>query len=165
MPELTDEQKQAELEDRVKRFNAKFMPEKDGCWIWTASARGSGYGQFYLKKYKRQIEAHRASWLLHVGDIPDGLQVLHRCDVRLCVNPEHLFLGTAKDNTQDMIAKNRQKMGSKSKTGIRGVHWNERWQRWQTNTDLANGKKQLYWGSDFVEACCARKSWEAKACL
>lgn len=54
------------------------------------------------------MKAHRASWIAYRGEIPDNLWVLHRCDNRLCVNPEHLFLGTARDNTQDMIKKGRK---------------------------------------------------------
>lgn len=80
------------------------VDKTDTCWVWTASAP-TGYGQFKLEgKY---IPAHRMSWILHNGCIPCGLSVCHTCDVRLCVNPDHLWLGTSKQNTQDMISKGR----------------------------------------------------------
>lgn len=78
-----------------------------GCWLWTASLRpGSGYGQ--LRVGRTIAFAHRIAYELFVGLIPNGLYVCHHCDVKQCVNPDHLFLGTAKDNTQDMIRKGRQ---------------------------------------------------------
>ena len=77
-----------------------------GCWLWTASMMANGYGQLGYKG--KNAYAHRVSWILHKGQIDDGLFVLHRCDVRCCVNPAHLFLGSAKDNMHDMISKGRQ---------------------------------------------------------
>lgn len=82
-----------------------------GCWGWRASVGSHGYGQItYLQQ---KYTAHRVSWELHFGSIPDGLCVLHRCDNRRCVNPNHLFLGTRKDNLEDMTAKGRRVRGSK----------------------------------------------------
>lgn len=76
------------------------------CWEWIAGKNSSGYGLFnYLGK---PISSHRVSWLLHNGDIPNELYVLHKCDNRTCVNPDHLFLGTHKDNQEDKIKKGRQ---------------------------------------------------------
>ena len=77
------------------------------CWLWTASTSTNGYGQFrFLGGYWR---AHRVSYYLFVGKIPKGLKVLHTCDVKTCVNPDHLFLGTNKENTEDMIKKGRDR--------------------------------------------------------
>ena len=94
----------------MERFNDKFIPvTESGCWIWMASLNPKGYGYFGYKG--KVLLAHRASYLLHCGEIPEGLLVCHECDVPACVNPNHLFLGTAKDNTQDMINKGRFKLG------------------------------------------------------
>jgi HNH endonuclease len=80
--------------------------DKSGeCWLWTACRHVDGYGSFNLNK--KNMRAHRLSWEMENGKIPAGLCVLHRCDVRLCVRPSHLFLGTKADNTQDMIKKGR----------------------------------------------------------
>jgi hypothetical protein len=76
------------------------------CWIWTATKNGDGYGHFSHKKFI--YKAHRFSWMLLYGDIPKGVLVLHKCDNPPCVNPEHLFLGTDKDNVHDAIRKGRR---------------------------------------------------------
>lgn len=94
-----------------------FMPKvqkTETCWLWTASLFPNGYGQFRTNLIPNRGVAHRASWLLHIGDIPEGLWVLHHCDVRRCQRPNHLFLGTAKDNTEDMISKQRHTAGEHS---------------------------------------------------
>lgn len=90
------------------RFKNKIKIDEKGCWIWQAQILPVGYGAFWLSSHKRSITAHRASWILHHGEIPDGLWVLHKCDVYSCANPDHLFLGTHKDNMDDMRRKGRQ---------------------------------------------------------
>jgi hypothetical protein len=95
-----------------ERFESKYIPEPNsGCWLWMASCRPNGYGQFAKdarKRPGRKIDyAHRVSWELFCGEIPEGVCVLHKCDMPNCVNPEHLFLGTDSDNVQDCIRKGR----------------------------------------------------------
>jgi hypothetical protein len=84
--------------------------DKSGdCWLWMGSARKKGYGQIRIGN--RSESVHRVAWVLKHGPIPDGLFVLHHCDTPACVRVEHLFLGSAHDNTQDMMAKGRDKHG------------------------------------------------------
>lgn len=84
------------------------VEETETCWLWKGSLTKAGYGQ--ATRYGEPIRAHRFSWELHHGPIPDGLFVCHKCDVRNCCRPTHLFLGTAEDNAQDMSRKGRSTM-------------------------------------------------------
>ena len=77
-----------------------------GCWLWTGSIAGTGYGDFRMG---RHYLAHRAAYEAFVGPIPKGMHVLHKCDVRSCVNPNHLFVGTNQENIIDSVRKGRRK--------------------------------------------------------
>lgn len=108
------------------RFFAK-VDTSGECWLWTGSLLGNGYGRFRLPD--RTVSAHRIAWELAFGQIPEGLQVLHDCDVnyeigdityRRCVRPEHLFVGTSADNQEDMTVKGRGRVGSRNGRWIDG---------------------------------------------
>jgi hypothetical protein len=90
------------------------IPEA-GCWIWMGAVTPAGYGFANPPGRKKQNElAHRASYRIFVGEIPQGMIVAHSCDNPYCVNPSHLWLATHKQNSQDMVKKRRQASGEKS---------------------------------------------------
>lgn len=94
------------VQERFDKFVDK-TSDPDGCWLWKGATVGNDpcYGGFIFDGKKQR--AHRVSWILEHGQIPDGMCVLHHCDQRLCVRVSHLFLGTNKDNYDDMMAKHR----------------------------------------------------------
>lgn len=81
--------------------------EHDRCWVWQGASKGNGYGNVRLGD--KNITAHRYAYALFVGDVPDDMDVCHTCDNRFCVNPDHLFLGSRKDNMSDCKEKGRTK--------------------------------------------------------
>lgn len=97
----------------IERF-WRHVSKSEGCWLWTGYVTPNGYGvitQDPTTKKRVQLYAHRLSWHIHNGVIPLGLNVLHHCDTRNCVRPSHLFIGTHKTNSEDMVAKGRNKPG------------------------------------------------------
>lgn len=87
-------------------IDQRSIPEPNsGCSLWDRSCNRQGYGSLTWRG--RHYRAHRASWIATHGPINDGLYACHKCDVRSCVNPAHLFLGTQKENVRDMMAKGR----------------------------------------------------------
>ena len=106
------------MRSELDRFEEKI--EKipiSGCWIWTGTTYRKGYGHFRRKVNGRWVmyKAHRFSYEQFIGPLPEGLNVLHHCDITCCVNPDHLFVGTLQDNHDDMIAKDRKIIGRNPK--------------------------------------------------
>lgn len=89
---------------------------REGCWLWTGTPAGGRYGNFKTGRGRESTTAHRFAWELTYGPIPIGMFVCHRCDTPKCVRPDHLFLGTARENTRDMLEKGRH--GNQWKTGV-----------------------------------------------
>jgi hypothetical protein len=106
---------------RVDKFGATSVSAKTPCWQWTGKTIDSqGYGFVGVKVNGKWlgVRAHRFSWELHKGRIPNDMCVLHVCDNPSCVNPKHLFLGTRLDNTKDMVNKTRQARGERNGQAI-----------------------------------------------
>lgn len=100
-------------------FETFFIPvTESGCWIWVGQTSSRGYGRYRPSgDFKRQrFQAHRYSYEYYVGKIPEGMIVCHKCDEPLCVNPKHMFIGTSKDNAQDMSKKGRARNQYKGRT-------------------------------------------------
>lgn len=102
---------EVQKKEKLKIIYEEKVIKKEGCWDWDGYFDKNGYAQINGHNGKRfvPVKAHRISYEIHKGKIENKMLVLHRCDNPRCTNPEHLWLGTHKDNTQDMLNKNRQK--------------------------------------------------------
>jgi hypothetical protein len=95
-------------ENLKEKIEQNSMPVTEtGCWLWTKFVAKDGYGR--LNKINGTTLTHRFAWMAYKGKIPENLCVCHKCDTRCCVNPDHLFLGTKKDNAEDMVKKGRHR--------------------------------------------------------
>lgn len=146
-------------ETRINRFWSK-VEKTPVCWLYHGSKAHFGYGVLFFGKEGREVRAHRFAWELLRGPIPAGLWVLHRCDVPSCVNPDHLFLGTAKDNTADMIRKGRANVPRGSRHGSvtkpwaipRGAaHWASQHVEFCAHGDAAHGAKLTWPQADAIK--------------
>lgn len=95
----------------------KHVKKGSDCWIWKGAKLIKGYGQFSLGKRGKRILAHRYSYILHNGRIPEGLEVRHTCDNPSCVRPDHLVVSSHLDNMKDMVKKGRQASGRGHRLG------------------------------------------------
>ena len=89
------------------KFLKKVVVDENNCWLFQGYIKKTGLPYGWVTYRKKQMNAHRASWIVANGEIEDGLCVCHKCDVPSCINPDHLFLGTQKENVHDMWEKNR----------------------------------------------------------
>lgn len=125
------------------RFWAK-VEKGEGCWEWTAS-KIKGHGR--LKDKGRTVYAHRLSYEIHAGPIPEGMEIDHRCHNRGCVNPNHLRVVTPKQNNE-----NRAGANPNSKSGVRGVYWRKDCKRWQVVIHAGPKQHHVGYFLDLAEA-------------
>ena len=122
----------------IERFWAKVLIGRSvDCWEWQASRFKNGYGQI---RHSLDQYAHRTSWIIHNGPIPTGVFVLHTCDNPPCVNPAHLFLGSSKDNTDDMHRKGRARHARGESAGLAKL----------TNSSVRDIKRRLLRGESML---------------
>lgn len=114
--------KNATKEEKLKRatvFYERHVIKKEGCWDWNGPIDNYGYAKMTIRTGVGFNTAHRTSWIIHKGSIPKGKSICHSCDNRKCSNPDHLWLGTPKENTQDMILKGRYKENLRNQLGTK----------------------------------------------
>lgn len=138
------------------RFEQSYRVDGSGCWIWTSGTDLKGYGKITVDG--RSVLAHRFSWELHYGAIPEGEVIDHfMCYQPSCVNPEHLRIATAGENNQ-----NRSGLNRNNTSGYRGVSYSGERQKWTANVGHEGRVKRLGYFSSAAEAARAAEEWRAK---
>lgn len=130
-------------EDVKVVFERLFIPEPNsGCYLWIGTISEEGYGAFRMRPAGIvKTPAHRISWKLYCRpDLPKEVFVLHKCDNRACVNPDHLFEGDQAANVQDMMSKGRHVKSPIGSSGLRGVSWDKDRNKWGAKV-VVDGKR------------------------
>lgn len=139
------------------------VSKADGCWEWTGFRDPNGYGRLSVadEKGRRPVLAHRLSWELAFGSIPDGAGVLHRCDNPPCVRPDHLFLGDQKANMIDCSQKKRTTFGERSTSArLDANQVREIRERYAEGTDTYQSLAATYGvGAATIADVVARRTW------
>lgn len=143
LPEITPEVAQ--------RFWSRVHIDNQGCWIFHDPCASNIYGRFSVKGYP--YPANRLGYKIYYGQDPTGMYVCHSCDVPRCVNPFHLFLGTQRDNMDDMVRKGRNG---------RKLNWEQVRQiraKWRNGTSYAEISAQYNIGSSMIGNIVANRQW------
>lgn len=122
---ISDEDIQRLYSGCIEVFASNSYKIKDKCWLWQRAVTESGYGIMQVTHPElgvATIDTHRLSWRIHNGEIPAGnYYINHHCDVRRCVNPDHLYLGTSKENAQDRVIRNRSNQSTLTEDDIKKI--------------------------------------------
>jgi hypothetical protein len=144
----------------LQRFwNLVIVDQEDFCWRFKGYKDKFGYGQFWYNGHYHK--PHRFIYEALNGPLSGNLQVMHTCNVPDCCNPKHLKAVSPEENSQYKWKSNRLKAGP---TGCVGVVYDEKRKKFRVKISENAKKRTIYWGNDFFEACCARKSWESSQC-
>lgn len=143
------------LHEKIQKYS---MPEPmSGCWIWIGGVDWDGYGATGF--YNKNIKAHRASYLIFKGDIPAGMSVCHSCDNPYCCNPEHLWIGTTKENQIDSFKKLRRQgelSGSSKYTNKTVSEIRERVSNGETRKSVS---KSMRIPKSTLDKICSKRTW------
>lgn len=134
----------------------RFVHKTDGCWLWTGGTK-NGYGE--IKVNDSPVGAHRFSYEMAHGPIPEGLMACHHCDTPLCVRPDHLYAGTRLDNAQDAVRRGRIVPMRGDLCGRHKLTWAEVWEiRASSDSNRELGKRYGVWNST-ISRLRAGLSW------
>jgi hypothetical protein len=154
-PHVKRMRKGAPISERLEHYS---MPVTEcGCQIWFGSTNGYGYGNLHFEDGVKL--AHRLAWSEKNGPIPEGMLVCHQCDIPACINPDHLFLGTKKDNSDDKVSKNRQSRTRGEKAGTAKLTAAEVLQIWAASGLHREIAEQFGVHKSCVSLIKSRKNW------
>jgi hypothetical protein len=156
-----DDTRRSHAEVRERFF--RHIEKTDECWVWTGNTSRRGYGSLQEGgRGSKTISAHRYSYEVHRGPIPDGLVVMHSCDNPSCVNPDHLSVGTYRENTQDMIRKGRKRTVAPTGTGNGKSKLNDdlvRYIRQNKEKSHASLARELGLSQNCIRGVRTRRTW------